>query len=160
SMERKVVRSSVSCESSAVKLSTLNERAVKHTPFTAMLEPNPRSSITLAARTRIVRKSRESSSSTTYPTSLISPVNICSDHQISPDAFAGEMKWQSISVRLEAVASDSGSFRSSKDFRRYKRHYFINDSTLQGIESELRAAFGNEALNFKPVQLVHQSFQA
>src|SRR5215469_10329991 len=160
SIERKVVRSSVSCDSSAVKLSALNERAVKHTPFTAMLEPNPMSSITLAARTRIVRKSRESSSSTTCPTSSMIPVNIRSDHQIGPDAFAGEMQWQSISERFESVASDRGSFTSSEDFRRYKRDYFINDSALQGVESEIRSAFENEALNFTSVQLVGQRLQA
>ena len=82
-----VVRFSVSLESSAVKASAFSERTVRQTPLTAMLDPSTRSSIGFRARTWMVRKSRDWSSSRTSPTSSMIPVNICSYQKIRANGF-------------------------------------------------------------------------
>src|SRR5712691_7762874 len=72
---------------SAENPSARTERAVRQTPFTAMLEPRRRSSSTVWPRTRIVRKSPVSLISMTSPTSSMIPVNICSQNEIGAGVF-------------------------------------------------------------------------
>ena len=73
---RAFVVQSEDSRAAAEKLVSLTDRAVRHTPLTAMLDPTRRSSITVRPCTRMVRKSPAPLTAMISPTSSIIPVNI------------------------------------------------------------------------------------
>src|SRR6185369_11577494 len=103
------------------------ERAVRHVPFTLTLEPSPRSGMTVLARIRMVRKSRELSTLRISPVSSMIPVNITANHQIgacvAPDHV---FQLKDIGQTLKSFAADSRNFAPAKDRRSDECFYFIN----------------------------------
>src|SRR5436190_6586324 len=150
----RLVRSSVSRESSAVKLPLSCWRTVRQTPFTEILAPADTPSRIPLARTRSVRNSLLSSTETISPTSSMIPVNISGDSDVGILlSHVPVAKLKGIGQPLKACSADGRHFAPAEDPGRDKHDYLINDSRFEGAESQIRPAFQHKTLNLPFLQL-------
>src|SRR5215510_8594082 len=95
------------------------------------------------------------------PASSIIPVNICGDHQVGSYRHSRHIvEFERVGKSFEAVSTDDRCFAPAENPRGHKGHYLINDAGIERVKSQVRTAFQHEALNFTPVEVVHQCLQA
>src|SRR6058998_16342 len=93
------------------------------------------------------------------PTSSIIPVNIGGDHQIRPRRLNRPiLQPDRVGQTVGAGAADGGNFASPKQRWRHESDYLINDAGLDGVKSQVRPAFHQEALNLAGIQIARKLF--
>src|SRR5262245_5696310 len=102
----------------------------------------------------MVRNAPVSLTSTISPTSSMIPVNICSQHKIgSGMAYRPVSQRNRVAQSLDTLAADRRNLTAAEDSRGKENNYLINDSGTQRVESQIRSALQEKALDLHVSEL-------